>query len=175
MQTYTGRQFWPLDPRPEEIYIEDIAHALSNLCRYAGHCKQFYSVAEHSVLVSMVCPTLTALLHDATEAYIVDLPRPFKNYLNEYNNAEQKIWIAVVKRFNLPLEIPQEVHIADNSVLLAEKEQIMEKSPVSWSISGEPADVGVQCLTPFAAKFAFMKRYKELTEQREQLELLNRE
>ena len=61
MQTYTGRQFWPIDPRANEVHIEDIAHALSMMCRYNGHCRTFYSVAEHSVLVSQHVPPEHAL------------------------------------------------------------------------------------------------------------------
>ena len=77
LQTYTGIQFWPLDPRPEEIDIQDIAHALSLLCRFNGHCQRFYSVAEHSVHVSTILAPefgLWGLLHDAAEAYLSDIP-----------------------------------------------------------------------------------------------------
>jgi hypothetical protein len=85
MQTYTGRQFWPIDPRADEIDIVDIAHALSQQCRFAGHCKSFYSVATHSWHTSNVCNSenaLWGLLHDAAEAYLVDLPTPIKgNYI----------------------------------------------------------------------------------------------
>src|SRR5665213_153577 len=80
MQTYTGKQYWPCDPRPEEVFIIDIAHALSQMCRYSGHCIHFYSVAEHSVLLSRYASTLEtkkwSLLHDASEAYITDIIRP---------------------------------------------------------------------------------------------------
>ena len=77
IQTYTGRQFWPLDPRIEDIDIHDIAHALSHQCRYSGHCLRFYSVAEHSVLLSHHVAgehMLWALLHDAWEAYLAAIP-----------------------------------------------------------------------------------------------------
>ena len=83
IQTMSGVIFYPLDPRPEEIRIEDIAHALSHQCRFAGHCREFYSVAEHSVRVSRELPQefmLWGLLHDASEAYLVDLPRPIKRW-----------------------------------------------------------------------------------------------
>lgn len=82
MQTYTGRVFWPLEPRPEDVDIVDIAHALANLCRYGGHSKVFYSVAHHSVLVSQIVPpadALWGLMHDSAEAYVIDLIRPIKH------------------------------------------------------------------------------------------------
>ena len=81
IQTFTGRAFYVLDPRPEDVDIEDIAHALSMQCRFAGHCREFYSVAQHSVTASWLVPpedALWGLLHDAAEAYVVDLPRPIK-------------------------------------------------------------------------------------------------
>jgi uncharacterized protein len=91
MQTYTGLAFWPLDPRPDEIRLVDIAHALSKLCRYGGQCLSFYSVAEHSLLVASKAPDhlkLVALMHDASEAYLLDIPRPIKRHLAGY--AESK-------------------------------------------------------------------------------------
>jgi uncharacterized protein len=83
IQTYTGKQFWPLSPLPEDIVIEDIAHALSMQCRFGGHVRTFYSVAQHSVHVSLLVEpqyALWGLLHDAAEAYLVDLPRPIKKF-----------------------------------------------------------------------------------------------
>ena len=81
LSTYTGKKFYPYDPRPEQICIEDIAHGLSMLCRFAGQCRFFFSVAEHSIAVAHLLPAnlkLFGLLHDASEAYLVDLPRPVK-------------------------------------------------------------------------------------------------
>ena len=81
MVTYTGKEFYPLDPNPADIDIKDIAHALSNCCRFAGHIKSFYSVAQHSVIVSELCEpenALAGLLHDASEAYLSDIARPVK-------------------------------------------------------------------------------------------------
>src|SRR5580692_700756 len=112
IQTATGRQFWPMDPRPDEIFIDDIAHALSMLCRFGGHCLRFYSVAEHSVLLSRVAPQkhkLWALLHDASEAYLVDVPRPIKPMLVGYKAAEEKIQRAIAVRFNLHFGIPEDI------------------------------------------------------------------
>ena len=82
LETFSGVHFHPLDPHPEDVRIEDIAHALSNVCRYAGHSRFFYSVAEHSVYVAgLVRPELrlAALVHDGGEAYTGDWPRPLKH------------------------------------------------------------------------------------------------
>ena len=105
IQTYTGKQFWPIDPRACEITIEDIAHALSLQCRFSGHCREFYSVAQHSCLVSSYCIDEDAgwgLLHDAAEAYLVDLPRPIKRFSSlgvEYRKAEERVMAAVNEAF----------------------------------------------------------------------------
>src|SRR4051794_15527189 len=80
--TFSRRQFWPLDPHSDEIHIEDIAHSLSQQCRFGGHSRSFYSVAQHSCLVSALCKAndaLWGLLHDASEAYLGDIPRPLKS------------------------------------------------------------------------------------------------
>lgn len=102
IQTYSGRAFYPLAPYPQDVCIEDIAHALSQLCRFGGHCRRFYSVAEHSVLLSrVVVPEfqLWALLHDASEAYLVDVPRPIKKQLPAYVEAERRVMAAICARF----------------------------------------------------------------------------
>ena len=84
LQTFTGRQFWPLGPEPTDIVIEDIGHALGSLCRFNGHCKAFYSVAQHSILVSRACEkhglvaAFRGLMHDASETYLLDVPKPLK-------------------------------------------------------------------------------------------------
>lgn len=166
MQTYSGRQFWPLDPRPEDICIEDIAHALSNICRYAGHCERFYSVAEHSVLVSLCVDrelALTGLLHDATEAYVSDVIRPIKPHLTNYSSIENSVWVAIAKKFGLPVVLPPEIKKADTGVLLAEAEQNMKTPPADWCVSGEPAEVKLLCLLPAYAKDAFLNRFRHLT------------
>lgn len=170
MQTAGGRKFWPLDPRPEEIDITDIAAALSKLCRYNGHCAFFYSVAEHSVHVSEALmaaghdplTVLTGLLHDATEAYCADVPRPLKPYLSGYNEIEQRVWLAVAHHFGLPPEMPPAVHWADNAVLLAEKPVLMGTHH-KWSIPGEPANVRIQGWDPDLARYAFMRQFTKLT------------
>lgn len=165
MQTYQGKQFWPVDPRPEEIEIEDIAHSLSMLCRYNGHCEHFYSVAEHSVLVSNVVPAedaFVALLHDATEAFVSDVPRPLKPFLPGYDKIEHRVWEAICERFNLPIELPESVKRADNEVLMAEMHQIMKGPPKPWNVDADPAPVVIGCYRPQYAKKMFLDRFNSL-------------
>ena len=132
MMTVSGRTFWPLDPRAEEIAIEDIAHSLAHQCRYAGHTRAFYSVAQHSVLVAQHLPPelqLWGLLHDASEAYLVDLPRPVKRHLPLYDVAEDRVMRCVAHRFNLPWPCPPQVKRVDNAILTDEMRQLMPRLP----------------------------------------------
>lgn len=165
MQTFSGRQFWPLDPRPEEVFIEDIAQGLSNCCRYAGQCEVFYSVAEHSVLCSQVVPekdALAALLHDSPEAYIHDITRPVKRFLTGYKEIQDELWACIAHRFGLEFDLPDSVKAADNAVLLAEGAQILKPHPADWQVPGVAADVVVRGLLPVTAKALFLARFREL-------------
>jgi 5'-deoxynucleotidase YfbR-like HD superfamily hydrolase len=128
--TYTGRKFFPLDPNPDDISIMDIAHALSNQCRFAGHTLRNYSVAEHSIYVSKLCDpqdALDGLLHDAPEAYLVDLPRPIKNSpgFEAYHVAERDVHYAVSKAFGTKEVIPVSVHFADIHLSYTEARDLM--------------------------------------------------
>jgi hypothetical protein len=167
MQTFTGRQFWPLDPRPDEVDILDIAHALANQCRYAGHCRRFYSVAEHCVLLSRaVAPEhrLWALLHDSAEAYLVDLPRPVKRHVVGYHMAEAAVMAAICLRFGLKPEMPEAVHDADYRILRDELEQNMAPPPSRWPVQDEaPLGVSLRFWDPGEAEFWFLKEFKALT------------
>lgn len=165
MQTFTGRAFWPMDPRPDEIEIEDIAHALSMMCRYAGHCLRFYSVAEHSVLLARAVPrdvALWALLHDAAEAYIVDVPRPLKPFLPGYKHAEAQVESAIAERFGLALPMPPSVKEADNRILHDESAQNMAAPPQPWNLPGEPLGVRLQFWSPARARAEFMSEFRAL-------------
>lgn len=171
MQTFTGRQFWPLDPRPEEIDIADIAHALAHDCRYGGHCLRFYSVAEHSVLLARaVAPQhrLAALMHDSPEGYLRDLVRPVKRTMPAYRTAETAIWLAICARFGLPPELPAEVHQADNRILVDERQQNMAPPPAPWADCEqvEPLGVTLQFWTPMMAEIQFLAMFDTLTSNR---------
>lgn len=137
MQTFTGNKFWPLDPRPDEIDIVDIAHALSLQSRFAGHCKFHYSVAQHSLyVVQLSTHKIEALLHDAAEAYLVDLPRPVKyqSDMAAYLVAEDRICKAIAIKFGLIYPWPSDVKIADNHLLTYEHMELMGIYPTAkWS------------------------------------------
>lgn len=170
MQTYTGRRFYPLDPRPEEIEPADIAHALSLLCRYGGHVDRFYSVAEHCVLMSQAVPSqdaLAALLHDATEAYVVDVPRPLKRQLPGYATIEGQVWYAIAYRFGLDPVLPASVKEADNRILIDERTALMPRAE-RWGIDDEfqPLHVGIEGWGPATAEQTYLARLAELTGDR---------
>lgn len=167
LQTRTGIVFDVLTPHSCDIRIEDIAHALSNLCRFGGHCRRFYSVAEHSVHVSYLVPpehAFAALLHDATEAYCVDVPRPIKELLPRYREIESGIWAAIAKAYDLPLVLPECIKEADNAMLLAERDHLLDEPPIPWAWAAglTPADRLPMCLAPHGAKEAFLVRFEEL-------------
>ena len=172
MMTYSGRPFYPYDLRHEDFHIEDIAHALSMLCRYGGHCRHFYSVAEHSVHVSYLVPpehALTGLMHDATEAYLVDMPRPIKAGFPQYKEMEAKLWTFIAQRFYLPEVLPHEVEVADGHMLFHEQAALMRHAPdrLVWGMGRPKPDVVrpdmIKCWTPFEAKRQFHTRFQELT------------
>ena len=167
MQTFTGKAFWPLDPRADEIDPVDIAHALSMLCRYGGHVKRFYSVAEHCVLMShAVSPenALAALLHDATEAYMVDLPRPVKRHLPDYAVYEDALAVVIAERFGTSATMPAEVKEADNRILLNERDALMATPPRPWGLDGlEPLPVQIHAWQPFYANAIYLDRLRDLT------------
>jgi hypothetical protein len=166
MQTYSGRQFWPVDPVPEEVDIRDIAHALSMQCRYAGHCLRFYSVAEHCVHLARYVSTPNkpwALLHDASEAYLVDVPRPLKPYLPGYYEAEKRVMDVVAEAFGLSSVMPSEVKTADNRILIDERRQNMWPAfyEGGWP-DVEPLGIELKFWDPEKAEIYFLDTFKRL-------------
>lgn len=170
IQTYSGRQFWPLDPDPEHVFIEDIAHALSNLCRYAGHCTTFYSVAEHSLLLTWALKRdgysgdvlRWALMHDAAEAYIVDMPRPIKRQMRQYKSIEHLVEAAIALRFDLPLVIPEIVQEYDVRICNDERNHLMKPCVAEWGDMGAPLFLVPLGWKPAHAKDEFLKEFKRL-------------
>ena len=149
IQTYSGRQFWPLEPRAEDVVVEDIAHALSLLCRYGGHSRVFYSVAEHCVLISDRVG-LDGLLLDAGEAYLLDIPRPVKALLPEYKWAEARVQDAIYEALGVPLPTLAEheaVKEADNRMLATEK-LVLHRPGHPWVLPEPYEDVVIHCWPP---------------------------
>ena len=126
--TYSGRKFHYLNPSSDEICIEDIAHALALTCRFGGHCKTFYSVAEHSYRVAMLVPDndkCAALLHDAHEAYLHDVPRPIKQDIIGYKLIADKIQDKIHDKFSVTVHNPTLLKYYDDVLLSAEARDIM--------------------------------------------------
>lgn len=167
IQTYTGRLFYPLAPRPEDVHIDDVAHALSLLCRYTGHTRVFYSIAQHSVLASNYAPpehALWALLHDASEAYLCDMARPVKLLMPEYLQAEEALERCVAARFALSWPMPAPVREVDRRLLATERRDLMAPPPRPW-VSTERIDPYPEVIaawTPRVAEVQFLARFKEL-------------
>lgn len=169
MHTWSGQKFFPLDPRPDEINIGDIAHALANQCRFNGHTTKFYSVAEHVWHCSYLVPpefALEALLHDAAEAYVGDIIRPLKlipDIKAVYGPIEEAVERAVAERFDLVYPWPEWVKKADEMMVTAEMDQII-KSEHKGHLhdSSVIAKREVLCLGPFLAEQTFLDRFWEL-------------
>lgn len=147
-ETFTGVHFYPLDPRPEEILPQDIAHALSQICRFTGHTKWFYSVGQHCVLCAEyaryighdAAVQLRALLHDASEAYICDVSRPVKPYLKGYGRIEEKLQGVIYERFGLPAadrDADLYVKMIDDHLLCMEARQLMPKAEWAANVGND--------------------------------------
>lgn len=130
--THTGKLFTPFDPVAADICIEDIAHTLSNICRFGGHTSDFYSVAQHSYEVSYVCDpadALAGLLHDASEAYLLDIPTPLKPLLGGYLDAEKRLQDMIYGKYGLSHTMPVSVIAADRAMLDRERAYLMPVIP----------------------------------------------
>lgn len=169
IQTYTGRAFWPLQPRAADVNIVDIAHALGMLCRYNRMPKFFYSVAEHCCHVSDLVGEpfkLSGLMHDAPEAYspFGDVARPAKIQLPIVKPVETAIWDAIVERYELPPE-PLEVKCIDVNICVDEKLQLFGPPPlVDHSMPTDLPALGViiEGWSPERAKQEFLRRFEKL-------------
>ena len=169
MQTFLGAAFNPLEPQVDQIHLPDIAHALSLTCRYGGHVRRFYSVAEHSVLLSeTVQPrnALWALLHDATEAYVGDLIRPLKENLPAFVAIEDRLAEVIAERFQLSTPMPKEVQEHDLRIVIDESRQLLSTPPNPWPalIGLPPLWVTIEGWDPYRAEVEFLHRYSQLTD-----------
>jgi uncharacterized protein len=170
--TFSGGWIRPLDPDPEDICIEDIAHALSSQCRFTGHTRRFYSVGEHAVLCSRIVPEgnrLEALLHDGSEAYLADLARPVKHApgLGEtYRAYEARLERAIALRFGTTYPMSDAVRAADEAMLSSEIHALM---PAEFSAMRAlpPVETPVpQCWSPVRAEMEFLEAYTFYTRRK---------
>jgi len=167
--TYTGKHFYPLSPRIDEIDILDIAHGLSNICRFTGACREFYSVAQHSVHASFAVPPpleLAALLHDASEAYLCDVSRPVKyaESMAAYRHAEQHLMTCIGYRFGIPtFDIPS-IHEIDNRLLATERRDLMNcgEELDDWQLRVQPLPLRIVGWAPPKAEAYFLSRFEHL-------------
>lgn len=138
IQTYSGKRFYPLDARAEDISLEDIAHSLAHIGRFNGHCRRFYSVLEHCLHVAgLVPPELKAqaLLHDAAEAYLGRLPGPLK-ILPQFGfveGAEERLERTIELRFAIAPMTHASVKLADNAMLYWEYHQLFDSYDPQWN------------------------------------------
>lgn len=145
-ESSTGKEVYPKHPDYSVICIEDIAHALANTCRFGGHCKEFYSVAQHSVLVAGLVPprlALDGLMHDAAEAYLGDVVRPLKEHLEDYRELEYR-WMAAIYLKLMPhlytsiLDVDRAIiKTADNDALMYEAWHLLPSRGDRWNIPVE--------------------------------------
>lgn len=170
IQTFSGVKFNVFDPKPKDIRIIDIAHALSNQCRFSGHVKRFYSVAEHSINVADCVPSLyklKALLHDATEAYLVDIPSPIKPHLTNYKEIEDRLMKIIFKRFGLSETFQDVIHWWDQRMCLTEGYYLIPDIS-DWELFKEFKPIyhfNIKCMEPGEAKNAFITKFVELNER----------
>lgn len=165
--TRSGRYFDFENPSPDSIVLEDIAWGLSNICRFGGHTRRFYSVAQHSVLVSYNVPPhlrLVGLLHDAAEAYVGDVVGPLKQLLPDYKRIELRVETAIATRFRFTLPLAPEVKAADLRLLRTEQRDLTSGAGDVWKSCDayEPLEHAIEPMPPEFAYAWFLQRYNEI-------------
>lgn len=187
IETRAGLFVDTANPDPATITVEDIAHALAHTCRYGGHCQQFYSVAEHALLVSRrleqqgygTTIVLAGLHHDDAEAYLGDIPRPMKPLLGTiYESLTENMEGAIVEALSLPFSADvfhdRLVKDADSWALLVEARHLLPSRGRNWSSSAYGRHVGARIVTPrfwqngmhpVLARRAFLARHAELLDR----------
>lgn len=171
MGTASGKPFWPLDPQPEDVRIEDIASHLARICRFNGalrDCVGHYSVAQHSVLVSLNVPPAYAfegLMHDAAEAYTGDMIKPLKEALPDHEALSARIEDVIREKYGLPRYKSAPVREADYRAVLTERRDLLpENFDVDWGAArAEPWPEKIVWVGSRLARAMFLDRFYELT------------
>lgn len=163
ISTFNGDFFDFLAPEDFNYDIETIAHSLSNICRYGGHSSRFYSVAEHSILVSKLVPPefgLCGLLHDASEAFVGDMPSPLKALCPDYRRIENRVHEAIAQFYDIPYPHPAVVKQVDKALYKTEREVLTSVEDRMWHVDVPRAEfVQFHLYSPEQAKEAFLSRY----------------
>ena len=170
IQLHDGQVFDYDELSAEALTIDNIANALSKLCRFAGHVTRFYSVAEHSVYVSEHVPKkmrLAALLHDASESVLVDVPRPLKRMLPKYLDIEAKVMGLIANKYGFPWPMAHEIKVADIRMCLTESRLLTPSKAEGWGLKVRPyrdfMRGGAIGLGSEAARLMFLTAYKTIT------------
>jgi hypothetical protein len=167
IQTYSGKKLFPLNPDEKDICIEDIAHALAMQCRFTGHTKYHYSIAQHSVLVSLHCGPVDArfgLMHDGSEAYLCDIASPIKHdpAFSKYCEIEKHLQSIIYTKFGLIGNEPLGVKKADLRMLATEARDLIIPIKEKWNLVEPPFDFKIQKMYPEEAEKLFLNRFDEL-------------
>ena len=167
VSTFSGNRFYPLEPRIDRVAIEDIAHGLAYQCRFNGQTREFYSVAQHSLIVaSLVSPQLrlAALLHDAAEAYLGDMVKPLKVLLPEFAAIEDKVTQIIGDTFGVDFSDYGPIKEADLIALATEKRDLMPHSVERWAYldSVRALPDPIVPMSPRDAKTAFLHEFGRL-------------
>ena len=178
LQTVSGRRVNPFDPDPDQIELADIARALANQCRFGGHCLTFYSVAQHCVLVSELIEeeggdaedALAALMHDAAEAYLGDLPHPIKHRSElgaRFIEAEKPLEQVICDRFSITDSSSAAIKRIDRALLATERRAFSAERWQWPELSGvEALALELQAWSPDEAAEAFVRRFEALDARR---------
>ena len=166
-----GRWVYPLDPRPEEIFIEDIAESLCKINRFLGHFScDSYSVAQHSCMVALIVPpefALEGLLHDAGEAYYGDITHPMKQVFEKIapgvlRSIEDRWEQVIARRFNLVYPMPPCIKVADNISVVTEKRDLLHPSALDWGPLPEPLPGRITPWPTAKARSIFLRFFNAL-------------
>lgn len=163
IRLHSGTKFHILSPKASEIKINDIAYALSNICRFTGHTSKFYSVAQHCCLVSDILPKnlkLQGLLHDAQESYCSDIASPLKRCLPQYIELENRIEVIIADKFDFPFPMPSEIKVADMRLLVTEMRDLMKGGDYK-NLPFVPLDNKIRPWSSKKAREEYLKRYKK--------------
>ena len=172
--TASGGKFFLQDPRPEDVHIDDIGHALSNLCRFTGHCRKFYSVAQHSICVAVLLRhqghppevQLAGLLHDGSEAYLGDVAAPLKRLLPDYRAIEWRVQAAVNKAFGLPTDQRTQAAVKQADLMMLDTEaRGLMSNPHGWAAMPKGPDWTHIAHAPRNAYAHFMAEFRLIMAQ----------